>query len=143
MNHDLRAIQLERPKMNAQQEFDRRIAKVRDGMRDYGIETLLVFASGRHNFLRTNYVAYLTDFISVGPQTILLLPVDDMAVLYTTPVWDIPRARDESMVSDVRNFDTLWDELRQSPGTVGIIGIESMHGDLYGRIAETIRHPAI
>ena len=60
--------------MNAQQEFEDRIVKVRQAMREKGLQTLLVFDSGRHNFLRMNYVAYLTDFISVGPETMLMLP---------------------------------------------------------------------
>ena len=61
--------------MNAQQEFDSRMAKVRQAMREQGLQTLLVFDAGRHNFLRMNYVAYLTDFIGVGPETVLVLPL--------------------------------------------------------------------
>ena len=78
--------------MNAQQEFDSRLAKVRQSMCDKGLQTLLVYDSGRHNFLRMNYVAYLTDFISVGPETILVLPLEKAPVLYLSPVWDIARA---------------------------------------------------
>ena len=48
-------------------------------MREKGLQTLLVYDSGRHNFLRMNYVAYLTDFISVGPETLLMLPLEDAA----------------------------------------------------------------
>ena len=61
--------------MSEEQEFERRTAKVRDAMREKGLETLLVFESGG-TIVCHNYVAYLTDFISVGPQTILVLPVD-------------------------------------------------------------------
>ncbi|HEY7165086.1 MAG TPA: Xaa-Pro peptidase family protein [Candidatus Binatia bacterium] len=122
--------------MNAQREFDGRIAKVREGMRERGLDTLVVFESGRHNFLRTNYVAYLTDFISLGPQTILVLPIEDDPVLYTTPAWDIPRAKDASTVSKVRSFEGFWTELPKIAGNVGVVGKESMHSDLYGRIAE-------
>ena len=81
--------------MNAQQEFDSRVAKVRQSMREKGLQTLLVYDSGRHNFLRMNYVAYLTDFISVGPETMLTLPLDEAPVLYLSPVWDIARAQEE------------------------------------------------
>src|SRR5207237_8900257 len=81
--------------MNARQEYESRLSKVRDVMREKGLQTLLVFDSGRHNFLRMNYVAYLTDFISVGPQTVLVLPLEVAPVLYLAPVWDIPRAPDE------------------------------------------------
>ena len=61
--------------MEGQQEFDKRISRVRQAMRDKGLQTLLVYDSGRHNFLRMNYVAYLTDFISVGPETMLVRSV--------------------------------------------------------------------
>jgi len=67
--------------MNAQQEFDDRIGKVRQAMREQGLQMLLVFDAGRHNFLRMNYVAYLTDFIGVGPETVLVLPLEDAPVL--------------------------------------------------------------
>ena len=79
--------------MNAQQEFDSRIAKVRQSMREKGLQTLLVYESGRHNFLRMNYLAYLTDFISVGPVTMLVVPLEDAPALYLAPAWDTARAR--------------------------------------------------
>jgi hypothetical protein len=75
--------------MNAQQEFENRIAKVRHVMREKRLQTVLVFDSGRHNFLRMNYVAYLTDFISVGPETILMLPLEDQPTLFLSPAWDM------------------------------------------------------
>ena len=68
-------------------------------MREQGLQTLLVHDAGRHNFLRMNYVAYLTDFISVGPDTMLVVPLDDAPVLYLAPAWDIPRAQEESWVA--------------------------------------------
>jgi len=71
-------------------------------MREKGLQTLLVYDSGRHNFLRMNYVAYLTDFISVGPETMLVLSLEDEPVLYLAPTWDIPRAQEESWGSAVR-----------------------------------------
>ena len=94
--------------MEGQQEFDKRISRVRQAMRDKGLQTLLIYDSGRHNFLRMNYVAYLTDFISVGPETMLVLPLENTPVLYLSPVWDIPRAQEESWVSEVRPFNQLW-----------------------------------
>ena len=51
--------------MDERAEFDKRLTQVRQAMRDKGLQTLLIHDSGRHNFLRFNYVAYLTDFISV------------------------------------------------------------------------------
>src|SRR6185436_3270441 len=97
--------------MEGQQEFDKRISRVRQAMRDKGLQTLLVYDSGRHNFLRMNYVAYLTDFISVGPETMLIVPLEDAPVLYLSPVWDIPRAQEESFVREVRAFKEFWSRL--------------------------------
>ena len=84
--------------MEGQQEFESRLARVRKDMRDKGLDALLVYDSGRHNFLRMNYVAYLTDFISVGPETMLVVPLEDAPVLYLSPTWDIPRAQEESWI---------------------------------------------
>ena len=83
-------------------------------MRDKGLQTLLVYDSGRHNFLRMNYVAYLTDFISVGPETMLVVPLEDAPTLYLSPVWDIPRAQEESWVPDVRPFKEFWSRVPSS-----------------------------
>ena len=100
--------------MEAGQEFANRLTQVRQAMRDQGLQTLLVYDSGRHNFLRMNYVAYLTDFISVGPETMLVLPLEDAPVLYLSPAWDIQRARQESSIPDVRPFNELWTRLQAS-----------------------------
>lgn len=125
--------------MNAQQEFDSRMAKVRQAMREQGLQTLLVFDAGRHNFLRMNYVAYLTDFIDVGPETVLVLPLEDAPVLYLAPVWDIARAKDESAVADVRPFNELWDRLPKLTGTTGLVGREAMHVDLYDEFIKALK----
>jgi Xaa-Pro dipeptidase len=124
--------------MNSEQEFNHRMSKIRQAMRDQGLETLLVFDSGRHNFLRMNYVAYLTDFISVGPETVVVLPLADAPVLYLAPVWDIARAKDESAVGEVRPFKEFWNRLPTIRGKVGLIGKETMHADLYDEIVKAL-----
>ncbi|HZD40643.1 MAG TPA: aminopeptidase P family N-terminal domain-containing protein, partial [Terriglobales bacterium] len=108
--------------MEGQQEFENRIAKIRQAMPEKGLQTLLVFDSGRHNFLRMNYVAYLTDFISVGPETMLVLPLEDEPALFLSPVWDIERAKDESWVKSVQPMDDFWNRLRNPTGKTGLIG---------------------
>jgi Xaa-Pro dipeptidase len=129
--------------MDGQQEFQRRISQVREAMREQGLHTLLVYDSGRHNFLRMNYVAYLTDFISVGPQTMLVLPLDDAPVLYLSPVWDIPRAQGESWVSDVRPFKDFWTRWAGISGKVGLVGREAMHADLNHEIVKTLKQTPV
>ena len=126
--------------MEGQQEFDGRMARVRKDMRDKGLDVLLVYESGRHNFLRMNYVAYLTDFISVGPETMLVVPLEDAPVLYLSPAWDIPRAQAESWVSDVRPFKEFWTRVPSIMGKVGFVGRESMHAGLHDEIAKSLKH---
>ena len=129
--------------MDGQQEFERRVSQVREAMRERDLYTLLLYDSGRHNFLRMNYVAYLTDFISVGPQTMLVLPLDDAPVLYLSPVWDIPRAQEESWVSDVRPFKDFWTQLAGISGKVGLVGREAMHVDLNDEIVKTLKQTPV
>jgi Xaa-Pro aminopeptidase len=129
--------------MDGQQEFQRRMSQVREAMSEQGLRTLLVYDSGRHNFLRMNYVAYLTDFISVGPQTMLVLPLDDTPVLYLSPVWDILRAQEESWVSDVRPFKDFWKRLAGISGKVGLVGREAMHVELNHEIVKTLKQTPV
>lgn len=123
--------------MDERAEFEKRLIQVRQAMRDQGLQALLVYDSGRHNFLRMNYVAYLTDFISVGPDTMLVIPLDDAPMLYLAPAWDIARAQEESQVKDVRPFQEFWPWL-DNAGKVGLIGREAMHVGLYDEIVKTV-----
>jgi Xaa-Pro dipeptidase len=129
--------------MNGMQEYKNRTSKIRQAMRDRGIEALLIFDSGRHNFLRMNYVAYLTDFISVGPETMLVFPVEDAPVLFLTPSWDIPRAKDESWAADVRPFREFWSYLSKTPAKIGLIGREAMHVGLHDEIVKTLNRTPV
>lgn len=126
--------------MDEQAVFANRLTQVRQAMREQGLQTLLVHDAGRHNFLRMNYVAYLTDFISVGPDTMLVIPLDDAPVLYLAPVWDIARAQEESQVKDVRPLKEFWSSLSSAGkvGKVGLIGREAMHVGLYDEIVTTL-----
>ena len=129
--------------MDERAEFDKRLTRVRQGMRDQGLQTLLVHDSGRHNFLRMNYVAYLTDFISVGPDTMLVVPLEDAPALYLAPVWDIARAREESFVADVRPFKEFRSRLPNISGKVGLIGREAMHVDLHDEIVKSLKQTPV
>ena len=124
--------------MDAHKEFERRLTQVRGAMRDKNLQTLLVYDGGRHNFLRMNYVAYLTDFIAVGPDTMLLLPLDDDPVLYVSPVWDLPRAREESWVSDVQPFKDFWDRAAGLKGEAGLIGRDYMSASMHDQLAKML-----
>lgn len=128
--------------MDAKQEFDRRMMKVREAMRANGLQTLLVYDSGRHNFLRMNYVAYLTDFISVGPQTMLVVPAEDETELYLSPSWDIDRAREESYVKDVKPFGELRRRLGTA-GKTGLVGREAIHAGLHDELTRSLGRPPV
>ena len=129
--------------MNAQQEFEDRIVKVRQAMREKGLQTLLVFDSGRHNFLRMNYVAYLTDFISVGPETMLMLPVEDEPTLFLSPTWDMERAREESWVKKVQPVNDFWNRLGDNIGKAGVIGREAMNVDLHDELVRALNQTPV
>jgi len=129
--------------MEAQEEFERRLSRVRQSMRDKGLQTLLVYEGGRHNFLRMNYVAYLTDFISLGPETMLVLPLEDAPALYLSPVWDIPRTQEESFVQTVRPFKEFWSRLPTFSGNVGLIGREAMSIGVHDQITAALGRTAV
>ena len=99
-----------------------------------GTANSALFDSGRHNFLRMNYVAYLTDFISVGPETLLMLPLEDEATLFLSPAWDMERAREESWVKNVQPVNDLWNRLGDHIGKAGLIGREAMNVDLHDEL---------
>ena len=129
--------------MNIQQEFESRLSKVRQAMREKGLQTLLVFDSGRHNFLRMNYVAYLTDFISVGPETMLMLPLEEEPVLFLSPAWDMERAKEESWVKNVQPVNNLWKRLGNNIGKAGLIGREAMNVDLHDELVTALEQTPV
>jgi Xaa-Pro dipeptidase len=129
--------------MNGQQEFENRLVRVRRAMREEGLQTLLVFDSGRHNFLRMNYVAYLTDFISVGPETMLMLPLEEEPALFISPAWDIDRAKEESWVKNVQAWNGLWNLLGNHVGKTGLIGREAMSVDLHNELLKALNHAPV
>ena len=124
--------------MNVQEVFETRVQKVHQGMRERGLETLLVFDSGRHNFLRMNYVAYLTDFIGIGPESFLVLPLDGDPILYVSPDWDVARAKEESWVADVRPFKDFWSRISNCKGKIGLAGREAMHVALHDALTKAL-----
>ena len=129
--------------MNAQQEFENRLLKVRRAMREKSLHTLLVFDSGRHNFLRMNYVAYLTDFISVGPETMLILPLEGEPTLFLLPAWDLERAKEESWVKNVEPVNDLWNRLEHNIGEAGLIGREAMNFDFHDELVKALKHTPV
>ena len=129
--------------MDAKFEFTNRLNRVRNTMRDRGLQALLVYDSSRHNFLRMNYVAYLTDFISVGPETMLVLPQDEEPVLYLSPSWDIARAKEEAQATIVRPFKEFWPRLAGLKGTVGLIGREAIATGLHDEVVKQLNQPPV
>jgi Xaa-Pro dipeptidase len=129
--------------MHGQEEFQRRLKRVRDAMRERGLETLLVYDGGRHNFLRMNYVAYLSDFIGVGPRTILVIGLDEEPVLYISPAWDIPRAQEESWVRDVRPFKEFWSWATTAKAAAGLVGRDYMDVRMHDELANTLNRTPV
>jgi Xaa-Pro aminopeptidase len=129
--------------MTIGQELDSRMAKIRAAMGEQQLDTLLIYDSGRHNFLRMNYVAYLTDFISVGPETIVVLPLEDAPSLYLSPAWDVARAEEETAIRKVRPFRDIWPRLAKLSGRTGLAGREAMHAGLHEEIRKALNHTPV
>src|ERR687892_1862031 len=129
--------------MGGQIEFESRLFTVRQAMRDRDLQALLVFDSDRHNFLRMNYVAYLTDFISVGPETLLVVPLDDQPTLFLSPAWDMERAKDESWAKNVQPMERLWNLLRNGIGKPGLIGREAMNVDWHAELVKALNQTPV
>ena len=97
--------------MNSQQEFDNRLAKVRQTMREKGLQTLLVFESGRHNFLRMNYVAYLTTSSASDRKRCWCCHWRTSRRFFCRRLGTLERAKEESWVKDVQPVKDLWNRL--------------------------------
>lgn len=107
-------------------------------MRDKGLRALLVYDSGRQNFLRMNYVAYLTDFISIGPHALLVVSLDEEPCLFLHPSWEIPRAQEQSWVKDVRPLNELWGFIGKNSGKFGLVGREMMHAGFHEEMVRSL-----
>jgi Xaa-Pro aminopeptidase len=90
-----------------------------------------------------NYTAYLSDFINVGPEVVLLLPLEEAPILFVSPAWDIPRVKDASWVTDVRSMKEFWSSLPKLSGKTGLVGRESMHVDLHDRILRALNQAPV
>ena len=64
-------------------------------------------------------------------------------MLYLSPVWDIPRAQEESWVSDVRPFNEFWSRVPSASAKVGLIGREAMHVGLHDEIAKSLEQTPV
>ncbi len=125
--------------MDPLKEYERRLHTVREAMREKGLSALLIYDCGRQNFLRMNYVAYLTDFISIGPHAFVVLPIEGEPSLYLSPSWDVPRAQEQSWVKNVRPLNEFWKVIAKYSGGVGLAGREMIHAGFHEEIAKALR----
>ncbi len=124
--------------MDAFKEYERRLRMVREAMRERGLSALLFYDSGRQNFLRMNYVAYLTDFISIGPHALLVVPLDEEPSLFLSPSWEVPRAKEQSWVKDIRPLAEWRRFTKKNCGTVGLAGREMIHAGFHEEIVGSL-----
>jgi len=75
-----------------QLDLERRLARVRDGMRAAEVGTLLVYYGGQHNASRFDPVFYLTDHRTIG-ASVALVPLHGDPQLLLAQSWDVERAQ--------------------------------------------------
>ena len=73
--------------------FDERLAAIRAGMIEHGLDLIVAIHDGAHFIETPNPVFVLSGFKSLGPAAVVL-PRDGEASLIVTPAWDAERATD-------------------------------------------------
>src|SRR3954447_18793679 len=73
--------------------FDERLAAIRAGMIEHGLDLIVAVHDGAHFIETPNPVFVLSGFKSLGPAAVVL-PRDGEASLIVTPAWDAERASD-------------------------------------------------
>jgi hypothetical protein len=87
--------------------FDERLAAIRAGMTEHGLDLIVAVHDGAHFIETPNPVLVLSGFKSLGP-TAVVLPRDGEASLIVTPAWDAERASDCCPKLRVSSPPTTW-----------------------------------
>jgi hypothetical protein len=90
--------------------FDERLAAIRAGMIEHGLDLIVAVHDGAHFIETPNPVFVLSGFKSLGAAAVVL-PRDGEASLIVTPAWDAERASDCCPKLRVVAADDLVDAL--------------------------------
>jgi Xaa-Pro aminopeptidase len=126
-----------------------RIHKVRDAMKKYGLDVLIVYSDswrpGNVRYL-SNYRAFnntIVDFPRYIPSVSVLLPIDDDPILFVS-AQTLPDANEKSWLHNIKPWKEFGDELNKlrSDGSrirkVGIEGASIIPAQIYGHIEKKL-----
>jgi Xaa-Pro dipeptidase len=120
-----------------------RIERIREAMREQGVEVLLAFGSGRHHFIGTNACWWLSGVRQLGRDAVVAIPLAGEPQLVVTPAWDSGRATRQSWLEQVTAVDDLAAELPAllrrngwTKSSLGVAGVEDCSEAVHSAIAE-------
>ena len=124
--------------------FDQRLAAIRAGMIEHGLDLIIAVHDGAHFIETPNPVFVLSRFKSLGPAAVIL-PRDGAAALIVTPEWDVERAADCCPELHITAADDVVEALaaamgndRQRGARIGVAGLAFTRSDIAGRLARTL-----
>jgi hypothetical protein len=101
--------------------FEERLAAIRAGMIEHGLDLLVAVHDGAHFIETPNPVFVLSRFKSLGPAAVVL-PRDGEATLIVTPAWDAERAAECCPALRVTASDDVVEALASALGNGGLRG---------------------
>jgi Xaa-Pro aminopeptidase len=124
--------------------FDERLAAIRAGMIERGLDLIVAMHDGAHFIETPNPVFVLSGFKSLGP-TAVVLPRNGEASLIVTPAWDAERATDCCPKLRIVAADDVVDALEGTysrhlsrGGKIGLAGLAATRWDIAGRLAQML-----
>src|SRR3954453_2568992 len=124
--------------------FDERVAAIRAGMIEQGLDLIVAVHDGAHFIETPNPVFVLSGFKSLGP-TAVVLPRNGEASLIVTPAWDAERATDCCPKLRAVAADDMVDALEGTfsrhlsrGGKIGLAGLAATRWDIAGRLAQVL-----
>jgi Xaa-Pro aminopeptidase len=124
--------------------FDERLAAIRAGMLDHGLDLVVAVHDGAHFIETPNPVFVLSRFKSLGPAAVVL-PRDGDATLFVTPAWDADRAAECCPALRVIAADDVVDALASALGNgglhgarIGVAGLALTRFEIAGRLAQIL-----
>src|SRR4051794_31635899 len=124
--------------------FDERVAAIRAGMIEHGLDLIVAVHDGAHFIETPNPVFVLSGFKSLGAAAVVL-PRDGEASLIVTPAWDAERASDCCSKLPVVAAGDLVDALEGTcshhlsrRGKIGLAGLAATRWDIAGRLAQML-----
>jgi Xaa-Pro aminopeptidase len=124
--------------------FDERLAAIRAGMIEQGLDLIVAVHDGAHFIETPNPVFVLSGFKSLGPAAVVL-PRDGETSLIVMPAWDAERATDCCPKLRVVAAEDVVDALEgicsrhlSRSAKIGLAGLAATRWDIAGRLAQML-----